>query len=96
MKLLILSLFGVALLASFLYTADTPSKEIMTSKSVQVRLLGKDGMPTEPQTVDKVVKTDAEWRQQLTSEQYQIARGKGTERAFCGAFFDHKKPGYYA
>ena len=30
---------------------------------------------------DKVKKTDAEWRQQLTAEQYQVARGSGTERA---------------
>ena len=46
-------------------------------------------------TVPRVIKTDAEWRKQLTPEQYQIARAKGTERAFCGAFFDNKKPGVY-
>jgi methionine-R-sulfoxide reductase len=68
----------------------------MNSKQpVEVRLLGQDGKPTPPQTVDKVVKTDEEWRKQLTPEQYQIARGKGTERAFCGALYDHKKPGIY-
>jgi len=44
----------------------------------------------------KVVKTDEEWRKQLTKEQYQVARGKGTEPAFCGAFYDHKKPGIYS
>ena len=66
-----------------------------TSSTIQVRLLGEDGKPTEPQTVNRVVKTDAAWRAQLTREQYEIARGKGTERAFCGAFYDHKKPGIY-
>ena len=45
--------------------------------------------------MDKVVKTDAEWRRLLTPEQYQVARGKGTEPAFCGAFYDHHKPGLY-
>ena len=44
----------------------------------------------------KVVKTDEEWRKQLTKEQYEVARGKGTEPAFCGAFYDHKKPGIYS
>jgi len=46
--------------------------------------------------MEKVVKTDKEWRSQLTEEQYRIARGKGTEPAFCGVFYDHKKPGTYS
>ncbi len=62
---------------------------------VRVRLVDKNGQPTELQTMDKVIKTDEEWRRQLTREQYLIARGKGTEPAFCGAFYDHKKPGIY-
>ncbi len=40
-------------------------------------------------------KTDDEWRQQLTPEQYRIAREKGTERAFTGAYNDSKQPGVY-
>ena len=40
-------------------------------------------------------KTDDEWRRQLTPEQYRIAREKGTERAFTGAYHDTKQPGVY-
>ncbi|HAB19530.1 MAG TPA: peptide-methionine (R)-S-oxide reductase [Verrucomicrobiales bacterium] len=66
-----------------------------SKQAVQVRLLGNDGKPTEIQTTTKVVKSDDEWQKQLTPEQYRIARGKGTERAFCGLFYDHKKAGVY-
>ncbi len=45
--------------------------------------------------MQKITKTDEEWKKQLTPEQYQIARGKGTERAFCGVFYDNHKDGTY-
>ena len=44
---------------------------------------------------DKVLKTAAEWRQQLTPEQYYVARQKGTERAFTGAYWNTKTNGRY-
>lgn len=46
--------------------------------------------------MEKVVKTDAEWKKLLTAEQYKVARGKGTEPAFCGVFYDHHQPGIYS
>jgi peptide-methionine (R)-S-oxide reductase len=44
---------------------------------------------------EKIKKTEAEWRRQLTEQQYQVTRRKGTERAFTGAYHDSKKPGIY-
>jgi len=45
--------------------------------------------------VDKVVKTDEEWKDLLTPEQYEVTRRKGTERAFTGEYHDHKGKGIY-
>jgi peptide-methionine (R)-S-oxide reductase len=42
------------------------------------------------------VKSDAEWRQLLTPEQYRIARNKGTEAPFCGTLLDNKMHGIYS
>ena len=44
---------------------------------------------------DRVEKTDVEWREQLTPEQYQVCRGKGTEPAFTGKYHDCKDDGVY-
>ena len=43
----------------------------------------------------EVTKTDAEWRKQLTAEQYNIARQKGTERAFTGVYWNNHDAGIY-
>lgn len=44
---------------------------------------------------DKVVKSEAEWRQELSPEEYRICREKGTERAFTGVYYDEHASGTY-
>ena len=44
---------------------------------------------------DRVNKTDEEWRTELTPEQYEVLRRKGTERAFTGALNDNHDDGVY-
>ena len=44
---------------------------------------------------DKVKKTEAEWKKQLSSEQFHVAREKGTEPAFTGAYWDNHEKGLY-
>jgi peptide-methionine (R)-S-oxide reductase len=45
--------------------------------------------------VEKIKKSDAEWQQHLSPEQYRVTRKKGTERAFTGKYHDNKTPGVY-
>jgi peptide-methionine (R)-S-oxide reductase len=46
-------------------------------------------------TPKKIQKTDEEWQQELTPEQYRVTRMKGTEPAFTGEYWDHKGEGVY-
>lgn len=65
---------------------------------------GASPMPTDPAATpqdagrlpdDQLPKTEREWQQRLTPEQFQVARMKGTERAFTGKYWDTKTPGTY-
>lgn len=44
---------------------------------------------------EKIQKSDEQWRAQLSAEEFQIARKKGTERAFTGKYWDHHAAGMY-
>jgi methionine-R-sulfoxide reductase len=63
---------------------------------VNVKVFNRQGRLVGPVDVNKVFKTDAAWASQLTPTQVRIARGKGTERPFCGTLLDNKRQGVYA
>ncbi len=44
---------------------------------------------------ERVEKSDAEWREQLTPDEYEVCRKAGTEQAFTGVYHDCKDPGVY-
>lgn len=50
---------------------------------------------SEVDEVRKIEKSDTEWKEQLTPDQYRILREGGTERAFSGEYYDHKGEGVY-
>ncbi|MBC7928019.1 MAG: peptide-methionine (R)-S-oxide reductase MsrB [Bryobacteraceae bacterium] len=63
--------------------------------SVKIVQFGPDGSRKGVVTVDRVTKTDEEWKKQLTPEQFHVARQKGTERAGSGKYADNHAEGTY-
>jgi len=62
---------------------------------VQVRVFNQEGQLVGPVESPRVERSDTEWQQLLSPEQYHVSRGKGTERPFCGTLLDNKKEGVY-
>ena len=76
---------------SFLITACSNSnnqKDVAVSQAIVLA-------DTIPATVIKIMKSDAEWKEQLSEEEYHVLREAGTERAFTGDLWDNKKTGVY-
>jgi peptide-methionine (R)-S-oxide reductase len=82
-----------AVLKTPLLAAD--SKSSGDKDTVTVIQFDDSGKKLGPTRVKKVHKTDAEWKQQLTPEQFEVTRKQGTERAFTGKYFDLHDKGLY-
>src|SRR5664279_5459695 len=63
---------------------------------MKVMVFNQQGQLVGPVESAPVVKSDQQWREQLSPQQFQIARSKGTERPFCGTLLDNKKSGVYS
>jgi peptide-methionine (R)-S-oxide reductase len=86
--------FGAAMLARTIWGNEV---NWLQAAAATIRIVEFDarGHRTGVKDVDKVRKTDAEWRQQLTPEQYEVTRRKGTERAFTGKYYANHADGIY-
>jgi len=67
-----------------------------SKKAVKIAQFDKAGHLTGVVEVDKIAKTDAEWRKLLSPEAYQVTRHKGTERAFMNSLYNNHRDGLYS
>jgi peptide-methionine (R)-S-oxide reductase len=68
----------------------------LAADTVVIEDFGPDGKSRGRRTVARVVKTDAEWRAQLSALAYEVTRHEGTERAYSGAYAEQDPDGLYA
>jgi peptide-methionine (R)-S-oxide reductase len=80
------ALIAVGLVASSSTTATVSSPAARTAKK---------GAAPKRAAIEKIVKTDADWKRSLTPEQYRVLRQKGTEPAFTGRYWNNHARGVY-
>jgi len=70
----------------------TPEKAKAVTQKTESKI---DAVPDGEYNGEKIIKTDAEWRKQLTAEQFYVLRQEGTEKPYTGKYNDNKEAGDY-
>jgi peptide-methionine (R)-S-oxide reductase len=97
-RVLLAAVVTIAALAGYrsrnLFGADTTTPG-SNEAWVLIAPVSAAGRPLEPVRVEKVVKSDTEWRKQLSPLAYQVTRQEGTERAYSGKYWDLHDKGLF-
>jgi peptide-methionine (R)-S-oxide reductase len=93
--LALLSLAGCSQDASPPAAAKPAAKPTQSAAAPSTPTQDQPAMKPTSKPVDKLARSEEEWKKTLTPEQYHVLREKGTERAFSGKYWDTKTPGVY-
>jgi peptide-methionine (R)-S-oxide reductase len=86
-------LVGVQRVCRFALADEKPAKG--DPGPIQIAKFSDGGTRLALETVPKVVKSDADWRKVLSSDEFDVTRKADTERAFSGAYYNNHDPGLY-
>ena len=81
-----LILFAICFVFTACGQTSSNSKTVVNSENISVEL---------PESIEKIVKEESEWKKELGEEEYYVLRQKGTERSFTGDLWDNKEEGTY-
>ncbi len=86
------NIFMLVAMVALVLAAAMSTAFLQAATSQELSVSSKQKKPVVGQ---KVVKTEDEWRRQLTAEQFYVMRQKGTEKPYTGQYWDHHEKGVY-
>jgi len=88
--------FALCLLAAGLFGCAATEPMRVSAAPVQIVEFDKSGRKKGVVNVEKIVKTDEEWRKELPADAYLVARKQGTEHPFANRFWNNHRDGIYS
>jgi peptide-methionine (R)-S-oxide reductase len=96
-KILFAAVIALAIFVFYKFSGTdqsvTKEKSVYSTPADSTKKINGDEMSVDKK--DNILKSDEEWKKELTPEQYHVLREKGTERAFTGKYYDHHEEGVY-
>ncbi|HVR96890.1 MAG TPA: peptide-methionine (R)-S-oxide reductase MsrB [Thermoanaerobaculia bacterium] len=85
----------IATLAGCDGLVSNPTMDVAAAPTEKVAEKGTKFVDSKGNTIERIVKSDDEWKKEMTAEEFQVMRKQGTERAFTGKYWNTHEKGTY-